>query len=213
MAKPKKAGAELVERRGEIYRKAAEIFHSRGFHATSIEQIADAVGLTKAGLYYYIDGKQDLLLQIMQYAMDRLEQEAIEPARTEATAAEKLIAVVRGHADLVVRDSSALTILVNELEGLDRHERKSITKRQRRYFDFLRGVLVELDEDGKLLPIDPTVGAFGLLGMILWISRWYRPRGRLKRTEVVHQASMMAIASLLKPEFSESVLDLLTPPD
>ena len=61
------------DRAAVIFRTAAEIFQRKGYHATAMGEIADAVDLTKAGLYYYVKGKEDLLFAIMSFAMDRLE--------------------------------------------------------------------------------------------------------------------------------------------
>ena len=68
------------ERAGAIYRTAARMIHEQGFDATSMSQIADAVQLTKPGLYYYVKGKKELLFAIMGFAMDFLESEVVRPA-------------------------------------------------------------------------------------------------------------------------------------
>ena len=95
------------DRRAEIYRNAARIFHRKGYHATSINDIAAAVGLTKAGLYYYIKGKQDLLFAIMSFAMDQLDEQVIEPARRHEDPETRLHTIVACHARLITQDSSA----------------------------------------------------------------------------------------------------------
>lgn len=185
------------DRRAEIYRSAARIFHRKGYHATSINDIAAAVGLTKAGLYYYIKGKQDLLFAIMGFAMDQLDEQVIEPARRVEDPQTRLETIVARHARLITQDSSALTILVNELEGLLPDDRADIIGRQRDYVDFIADTLAALRDEGKVLGLDPTVGAFSLVGMILWISRWYRADGRLDGDEVVAEVTRMAISAVL----------------
>jgi AcrR family transcriptional regulator len=185
------------DRRAEIYRSAARIFHRKGYHATSINDIAAAVGLTKAGLYYYIKGKQDLLFAIMGFAMDQLDDQVIEPARQQQDPQTRLETIVTRHARLITQDSSALTILVNELEGLLPDDRSDIIGRQRDYVDFIADTLAALRDEGKVLGLDPTVGAFSLVGMILWISRWYRADGRLNGDEVVAEVTRMAISAVL----------------
>ena len=185
------------DRRAEIYRSAARIFHRKGYHATSINDIAAAVGLTKAGLYYYIKGKQDLLFAIMGFAMDQLDEQVIEPARRVQDPQARLETIVARHARLITQDSSALTILVNELEGLLPDDRADIIGRQRDYVDFIADTLAALRDEGKVLGLDPTVGAFSLVGMILWISRWYRTDGRLDGDEVVAEVTRMAISAVL----------------
>ncbi len=180
----------------DIYRAAARIFHQQGYHATSISQVAEAVHLTKAGLYYYIQGKQELLFGIMSYAMDLLEEQVVAKTRGVVDPGQRLHDIVAGHASLIVRDSSFLTILVNELEGLDPEHRPRMVRRQRAYVDLIRDTLAELQRNGKLSGIDPTIGAFGLLGMILWISRWYRPNGRIRSERVVETITKMALAAV-----------------
>ncbi|MCY3928926.1 MAG: TetR/AcrR family transcriptional regulator [Acidobacteria bacterium] len=185
------------DRRAEIYRNAARIFHRKGYHATSINDIAAAVGLTKAGLYYYIKGKQDLLFAIMSFAMDQLDEQVIEPARRVRDPQVRLETIVACHARLITQDSSALTILVNELEGLLPDDRTDIIGRQRDYVDFIADTLAALRDEGKVIGLDPTVGAFSLVGMVLWISRWYRADGRLEAEEVVAEVTRMAVAAVL----------------
>ncbi len=185
------------DRRAEIYRSAARIFHRKGYHATSINDIAAAVGLTKAGLYYYIKGKQDLLFAIMSFAMDQLDEQVIEPARRARDPRTRLETIVARHARLITQDSSALTILVNELEGLLPGDRADIIGRQRDYVDFIAETLAALRDEGKVVGLDPTVGAFSLVGMILWISRWYRADGRLDGDEVVAEVTRMAVSAVL----------------
>ena len=191
------AGERQLEKTAKIYRAAARIFHEKGYHATSINEIADAVHLTKAGLYYYIRGKQDLLVGIMNYAMDLLEQQVIEPAIAYEDALDRLRSVVSAHARFIVDEQRELNILVNELEGLSDENRSAIKSRQRDYIDFIRRTLDELRQQGKLAAVDSTVGAFGLLGMILWVSRWYRPDGRLSADQVVEEITNMALAAIL----------------
>lgn len=201
-ASPRRTGRDSsrdadFDRRAEIYRSAARIFHRKGYHATAINDIAAAVGLTKAGLYYYIKGKQDLLFSIMSFAMDQLDAQVVEPARQEEDAERRLRAIVSCHARLITQDSSALTILVNELEGLLPDDRADIIRRQRDYVEFIADTLSALREEGKVVDLDPMIGAFSLVGMVLWISRWYRDDGRLKAEEVVTEVTRMAISAVL----------------
>lgn len=188
----------------EIYRAAAQIFFEKGYHATSINEIADAVHLTKAGLYYYIRGKQDLLFGIMTYAMDLIEERVIRPANDISDPLERVAGIVSAHARFIVHESSALNILVNELQGLNAENRSLITARQKTYLDFIRAALREVESSTDRDVVDPTVGAFGLLGMILWISRWYQPGGRLSDEQIVQEITSMATAAIFKPTDSST---------
>ncbi|HKP85572.1 MAG TPA: helix-turn-helix domain-containing protein, partial [Blastocatellia bacterium] len=69
------------DRLSEIYRVAARIICEKGYDATSMSDIAEAVGITKAGIYHHIPGKKDLLFRIMNFGMDSLDEQVIAPAR------------------------------------------------------------------------------------------------------------------------------------
>lgn len=186
------------DRTVEIYLKAAQIFQKKGFDATSMSDLADAVQLTKAGLYYYIKSKEELLFAIMDYGMDCLEEEVIEPARAEPDPETRLRLIIDGHARNLTKGIPAIAILTDEMAGLSPKHRKRILERKRVYFDLVRGTLDALKSGGKLQEVDTTVATFSLFGMLLWLPRWYEPEGRLARDEVIGQLVKIATGALLK---------------
>ncbi|MGH9762106.1 MAG: TetR/AcrR family transcriptional regulator [Blastocatellia bacterium] len=192
-----------TERLNDIYRVAARIICEKGYDGTSMSDIADAVGITKAGVYHHIAGKRELLFAIMSYGMDSLENAVITPARSIADPEQRLRAVIINHARLITTHSTPqgnfITIVVDEVAGLTPDHRQEITRRKRAYIDLVRETLKELSREGKLREVDPTVGAFSLLGMILWLSRWYDPNGRLSSEQVADEVSKIALSGLLTP--------------
>ena len=185
------------DRAVEIYTKAAEIFHEQGFDATSMSRIAAAVDLTKAGLYYYIESKEDLLFAIMDYAMGRLETRVIEPSRLVADTTERLKSIITRHCQLLTEGNQAITILTDEVEGLKPKHRKQILDRKRVYFDFVRETLEELKREGRLRDVNTTVATFSLFGTLLWLPRWYRVDGQLSGDEVADAITDIAAGGLL----------------
>lgn len=187
-------------RTGNIYRTAAKIIADKGFAATSMNEIAEAAGMTKPGVYYHVKGKQDLLFSIMSFALDNLEAEVVELAREVSSPEERLRIIIRQHALLLTREpgaAEAVAILMDETRELDRERREQITRRKRAYFEFLRCTLDELRDAGRLRAVDATVAAFSLLGMVMWIARWYRPDGRLAGNDVVRDVTEIAVAGVL----------------
>jgi hypothetical protein len=69
----------------------------------------------------------------------------------------------------------------------------------RAYFDLVRDALSQLRSAGRLRDVDPTVAAFGIIGMILWLPRWFRQSGRLSQEQVAHQIADIALGGLLRP--------------
>src|SRR5262245_21640116 len=168
------APREEAGRLREIYFKAAKIFHERGFDATSMSDLADAVQITKAGLYYYIKSKEDLLFAIMDFGMDCLDRDVIEPARAEACPEKRLHLILKAHARNLTAAGKAIPILTDEVAALTPKHRKRILERKRIYFDLLRDTLDALKGTGKLRDVDTTVATFSIFGMLLWLPRWYQ---------------------------------------
>ncbi len=202
------------ERAGKIYRVAAQMIHQRGFASTSMAHIADAVRLTKPGLYYYVKGKKELLFSIMGYAMDLLDREVMARAAPHQDPEHRLRAIVSHHAHLLMRDEhGALGILIDEVAGLADKQRVEIIERKRRYFDFVRDTIAALHEERGLTDIDPTVAAFSVLGMIMWISRWYDPSGSLPRDAVAENITEIALAGALAGKEPAAAMAQATPWD
>src|SRR5204863_9202525 len=136
-----------------------------GYEATSMNDIAEAAGLTKAGIYHYIRGKEDLLFEIMNFAMDVVDQKIIEPSREVTGAEERLRTIIERHTKSVLEGVGALTIVLEEMTALTPAHRRVITGRKRAYFEFIRKTLEALAAEGKLRDVNPTTAAFSLLGM------------------------------------------------
>ena len=186
-------------RASEVFRTAAQIILEKGYDATSVSDIARALGITKAGLYHYIHGKTQLLFDIMQYGLDELDREVAEPAHKIEDAEERLRFMIGRHALIVTRGQGAVTILVDEARALTPAQNRAITKRKRAYLDFLRATLKALKSEGKLRAVDQTVAAFGILGTINWLSRWYQPGGALSEDQIAAQIVDIALSGLTKP--------------
>jgi TetR/AcrR family transcriptional regulator, cholesterol catabolism regulator len=188
------------QRADHIYRVAAEIMCQKGFEATSMKDIAEAVGLTKAGIYHYIPGKEELLFQIMGFAMDMVDQDVIEPAQHVTDAEARLRTIVERHSRRILEVGGAVTIILEEMAALTPAHRRTILARKRAYFDLMRQTLDQLASEGKLRPVNPTVAAFSLFGMITWISRWYRRDGKLTPDETLQDFLDIALSAVLRPQ-------------
>lgn len=198
--KTQKKSVPNNERLAEVYRTAAQIILRKGYDATSINDIANALGMTKAGLYHYINGKKELLFDIMNFGLDELDAEVAVPASAIADPSARLRFIIATHAQLVTRGQGAITILVDEITALSPAQNRMITRRKREYFDSLRNVLNELKSAGKLHDVDTTAATFSLLGMISWLSRWFRQDGSLTQEQVAEQIVKIALNGLMRHE-------------
>lgn len=191
------------DRLSEIYRAAAQVICEKGYDATSMNDIAEAVGITKAGIYHHISGKGDLLFHIMNFGLDALEEEVIVPARAIADAEERLRTIIRNHVQLITTRSTPqgknpVTIVADEVAGLTPAQRRKIDRRKRVYVDLIRETLNALKAQRKLKDVDVTAATFSLVGMILWLARWFSPSGRLSPDQISEQITTIALGGLLR---------------
>lgn len=200
MAARRQPAPRLNSRRAEICRTAARIIRQKGYDATSVNDIARALGMTKAGLYHYISGKEALLFEIMSFGMDQIDEEVVAPIRDVSDPEERLRQLLIRHARIATRAQGAVAHLADEIRALPPPARRKIKERMRAYFDLVRDTLAELKAAGRLRDVDLTVAAFTLLGMILWPPRWFRQSGRLTSEQVAAEVTQIALAGLLRPQ-------------
>lgn len=159
---------------------AARLIREKGYEAASVQDIADACGLTKAGLYYYIRSKEDLLLAIQSYGMDVFEERVLLPVLAIADPVERLKACMERNIQLVTEGwSKEVTIILHEHETLTGAARQRINARKKRYVQFLESSFEEAMRAGRIRRVEPRVAAFAFLGQVLWIYKWFRPDGKI----------------------------------
>jgi TetR/AcrR family transcriptional regulator, cholesterol catabolism regulator len=189
----------MLSRRAEICRTAAQIFQERGYDATSVSDIARALGITKAGLYHYFESKEALLFEITAYGLDRVRDDVMLQVRGIRDPEERLRQLVVRHANIATHGRGAVAQLVDEVRALPPGSRKQIEERMRAYFDLVRDTLRELQAAGRLRQVDTTVATFSLIGTILWLPRWFRQNGRLSQEAVAKEIANIALGGLLEP--------------
>ena len=182
----------------EIYLTAAQIFFEKGYNATSLNDIAEDLNITKAGLYYYVESKQELLYRIINLGLDSVKNEVLDPARQIADAEKRLRYIILNHSRLSAAGNHAVIIISHEDNELSFQQREETLKRRREYFDFIRDTLVELQNQGKLQEIDLTTATFTLLGMIIWLSRWFSQKGKMSVEKVCEDVCEMAMRGIVR---------------
>src|SRR5690606_37064204 len=160
--------------------------------------IAAAVNLTKAGLYYYTTGKQDLLYRIVDYAMTQVEQRVVEVCRGIPDPAERLAQMIRNHVVLVAEGGGPISILSDEVNCLAPPQRKNIIQRKRQYLDFVRADLRLLQAEGRLQDVNPEIASLNVFATISGVARWYRQGGPLDSHEVAEELVKFILGGLLR---------------
>ncbi len=172
--------SDAKDRHRFILETAARLICEKGYEATSIQDIADAASLTKAGLYHHIRSKEHLLLEIQNYGMDVFEEKVLHAVLPIEDPLERLKACMEKNILLVTHGwSKEVTIILHEHATLTGEARAQINARKKRYVRFLESSFAEAIRDGLIRRVNPKVAAFAFLGTVLWIYKWYRPDGAI----------------------------------
>ena len=145
-----------------------------------MQDIADACGMTKAGLYHHIATKEALLLAIMHYGMDLFEERVMGPVKDIADPLARLKATLENNVRLVTLDSTKeVSIILHEHSTLTGDAKAEINARKKQYVQFLERTFEEAMAKGQIRKVDATLASFSFLGTVLWTYKWYRSDGAL----------------------------------
>jgi AcrR family transcriptional regulator len=185
-------------RQAQILETAARVFCEKGYEKASMSDIALAMKMTKAGVYHHIDSKEELLAAIITYGMDIFERQVLDRVTMIRDPLERLRATLRGHLLLVLRDrTKEVTVILHESSALPAAARTTVNVRKKRYIRFLEKTIRELVMRRVARPIDPSIAAFALLGMVNWTYQWYRPGGRLNEVDLAEAMTDFYLNGLL----------------
>ena len=187
----------VIDSRQEILRTSARLFQQRGYDATSMNDVAAALKLSKGGLYHHFQSKDEILFEIMNHAMQITEERVLKPVRGIAKADERLRALIRLHIEVVLSPADReITVMLHENHPLPPALRKRINQRKKEYVHFVEGLIAEVQKEtmkerhlspGSEFAVSPRAAAFALLGMINWIYQWYKPEGKLQAQNLIAQ--------------------------
>ena len=178
-----------IEPRQEILRAAARLFHQQGYDATSMNDVAAALKLSKGGLYHHFQSKDEILYNIMSHAMNITEERVINVARRIEGAEERLRTLIRLHIEAVLSEEDReITVMLHENHPLPPALRRKINGRKKDYVHFVENLVADVQRQrNSTSQVTPRAAAFALVGMINWIYQWYKPDGSLNGDAIVRQ--------------------------
>jgi len=187
-----------MSRRMEILRRAAEVFERKGVARTSMEDIANAVGIKREGVYYYFKSRGDILLEVILPQSNSLLLNLQSILRSKVSAGEKLHEAVRSHLDSFNPAYLEMSVALRE-DHFVRDDAK-LAELQKCWDDYSHcwvDLIVAGQKEGVFNEeLNPKMAAYGLLGMMNWVCRWYDPDGEVSIPEIIQQFSAMAANGL-----------------
>ena len=165
----------MATRRSELRREAARLFAERGYHGTSIGDLADALGVQKATLYAHIASKQDLLYETMREGAEAFHG-VLDAIEEQLPAVEKIRLALRGHLRVVAEQLDVATVFVQEWRYLEGERRDEIVAERRRYEERIRALFREGRELGELrTDLDDGTAGLLMLSAANWAYTWLQP--------------------------------------
>ncbi len=183
-------------KRDALLREAARAFNARGFHNTSLDDVAAVLGVTKAALYYYVRSKQEILFECHMMAYD-LGDEALAYARAHGRdGLERAGLVARRFIELYAGGMGRFAVM-SEHDALDETQRAAVLARRDAFDRALRGLVEEGIADGSIRPVNAKLAVLFLMGAVNWMcTRWFRPDGPLSAAEIAAGFEDMFLASI-----------------
>lgn len=172
--------AEREAKREAVLRAAASSFSQNGYHATTLNDIAEKLGITKPTLYYYARNKAEMLEAVNARALADILAEESDPS---ATARDRLLALLTRYVKVVTTDFGRCLVRVLD-NGLDEPSRKRLRAARREINQRITDLLEEGAREGSISAPDPKMATFLVAGAINWIGHWYDPEGPLRADEV-----------------------------
>jgi AcrR family transcriptional regulator len=180
-----------------IREAAASLFFEHGFKATSLRSVASAVGIQVGSLYNHIEGKDELLNDIMVAVMDELEASVTSAAEGAGdSAVDRLRAAVDAHLRYHAQHAREVFIGNSELRSLSPANRKNVLDRRRHYELFIKRLLEEAADEAGAELLDASLQTYAVLALGMHVSSWYKPRGRLSLERVVEIYTTMCLRQM-----------------
>jgi len=175
---------KFIHKQEQLFNTAAALFAEKGYHGTSIQDLAQAMGLQKGSLYHYFKSKEELLFRLLdQYITEALD-EIEDLCALEIAPEEKLRRFMLFYSGFYAGDRDRLVLLINDIDKLGEPYRSQIIEKERRYYKALTGIFGQLQAGGIMKPMPRAVAAFAFFGMVHYTYKWFRQDKEISAEEL-----------------------------
>ena len=182
----------------KIFAEAVRIFKEKGYHATSMQNIADAVGLQKGSLYHYISSKEELLFKIFEHSSGALTQQLEEIVASTDSPTEKLQRAIAAHLTALCEQLDIYTVYLSERRALSGRNHVKVRAEAERHARLLEQIIQQGIDRKSFRAVDAKMAAHAILGMCNWLYQWYSPDGRLTPQQIAAIFSDLTIDGLAR---------------
>ena len=186
--------------RDDILEAAAAIFSQKGYHAASMQDIAQAVHLQKASLYHHVSGKQEILLAILDQALDLLIDNMEEVMKQHLPPKEKFRLGVRTYLKEMLENRELASVLLLEHRSLDSRLQAQHIQRRDRFEQLWRELIQSGVDTGCFHCQDISITVRALLGVLNWTITWYQPSGKYNAEQIADQYVNVFLQGLINTD-------------
>jgi len=186
-----------ADKRDAVLRAAAQLFNEKGFHATSLDEVAERLHVTKPTLYYYAKNKDEILFGCVRAGLDLVRAGIAEAAGSGGSALDKLQACMRAYAHVVTQDFGMCVIRVGE-DPLPEAGRRELRQLKAQIDLEFRQLIEQGIAEGSIAPCNAKLAAFTLAGALSWIGRWYQPGGELSPDDIAGQCIAVLLNGIVR---------------
>jgi len=167
-------------REAALHEAATRLFRQRGFHATSMQDLAEDLGMNRGSLYHYIEAKDDLLWAIVNGAMERLDGAVRPILEGPDPIPERLTRAIAAHLAFAAEHGDELALIQIELRALAPERRETLIGQRDAYEAGWREAIRQGVADGSIRAVDVPLASIAILSVCNWFTQWYRPDGPLE---------------------------------
>ena len=171
-------------REDQLLQTATRLFKEKGYANTSMQDLADALGVQKASLYYYIESKEELLRRLLEHAFTLVGAQIDEIYAADLPPLEKLRRALKNHAITLMDNLNLVSVYMDEYRNLPPRRLKQVLAVRKHYEQTLMQILQEGIASGEFRPVNIEMTVYGLLGMLNWTVQWFSPTGELSSQEI-----------------------------
>lgn len=186
------------DKQAEIFAAALRLFQQKGYHGASMQDLAAAVGMQKASLYYYFRSKEDLLFMVCERGSHAFTAELNEIVNAPLAPTQKLRRAIEGHLVALCDQLELFTVFLREQKFLSDQQKKRLRGEGKHHAELLEAILEEGVRRGEFRAVEPPVAALAILGMCNWLYEWYSPGGPLTPREIAARFSDMVLSGLAR---------------
>jgi AcrR family transcriptional regulator len=170
--------------RDDILQSAAQVFRQKGFHGASMADIAEAVQLQKASLYHHFSSKQEILLELLDRALQMVTEHMAEVMAREISADQKLRLAMRTYLKTLSEQGDLVSVLLLEFRSLEPDFFARHVPNRDRFERMWRDLIQQGVDEGAFYCDNVSMASRGLLGAMNWTVTWYRRNGPMTMEQI-----------------------------